>query len=95
MALDMANFAIEIAKPDIIAHSVDYERKKFADYLSVQPGMYAYKNIILFLLKTIIFYLLLIEVYLYFTCSLMLYTKFITLIRWIGTYTRMVITTFR
>lgn len=37
MALDMANFAIEIAKPDIIAHSVDYERKKFADYLSVQP----------------------------------------------------------
>lgn len=46
MALDMANFAIEIAKPDIIAHSVDYERKKFADYLSVQPGMYAYKNFI-------------------------------------------------
>lgn len=34
----MANFTIEVAKTDIIAHSVDWERKKFADYLSVVPG---------------------------------------------------------
>ncbi|XP_017782950.1 PREDICTED: T-complex protein 11-like protein 1 [Nicrophorus vespilloides] len=37
MALDMANFAIEMAKPDIIAHSVELERKKFADFLAIQP----------------------------------------------------------
>lgn len=34
----MANFAITVAKPDIVAHSVDYERKKFADFLTIQPG---------------------------------------------------------
>lgn len=38
MALDMANFTIEMARPDIIAHSVELERKKFADYLAVQAG---------------------------------------------------------
>uniref|UniRef100_A0A1Y1KKC3 T-complex protein 11-like protein 1 n=1 Tax=Photinus pyralis TaxID=7054 RepID=A0A1Y1KKC3_PHOPY len=37
MALDMANFTIEMVRPDIIAHSVELERKKFADYLAVQP----------------------------------------------------------
>lgn len=37
MALDMANFTIQMAKPDIIAHSVEYERKKFADLLKVTP----------------------------------------------------------
>lgn len=36
MALDMANFTIEMVRPDIIAHSVELERKKFADYLAVQ-----------------------------------------------------------
>lgn len=38
MTLDMANFTIQMAKPDIIAHSVELERKKFADILAVQPG---------------------------------------------------------
>lgn len=38
MALDMANFTIQLAKPDIIAHSVEIERKKFADILAIQPG---------------------------------------------------------
>ncbi|KAF5284567.1 hypothetical protein FQR65_LT02393 [Abscondita terminalis] len=37
MALDMANFTIEMVKPDIIAHSVELERKKFANYLAVKP----------------------------------------------------------
>ncbi|XP_022906306.1 T-complex protein 11-like protein 1 [Onthophagus taurus] len=36
MALDMANFTIEMVKSEIIAHSVELERKKFADYLSIQ-----------------------------------------------------------
>lgn len=40
MVLDMANFTIELAKPEIIAHSVELERKKFADFLSVQAGKY-------------------------------------------------------
>lgn len=39
MALDMANFTIAMARPDIIAHSVEFERKKFSDYLSLQPGI--------------------------------------------------------
>lgn len=34
----MANFTIQMAKPDIIAASVELERKKFADYLAVQYG---------------------------------------------------------
>ncbi|KAK4886177.1 hypothetical protein RN001_002448 [Aquatica leii] len=37
MALDMANFTIEMVRPDIIAHSVELERKKFEDYLSIHP----------------------------------------------------------
>lgn len=37
MQLDMANFTIQISKPDIVANSVELERKKFADYLAVQP----------------------------------------------------------
>ncbi|CAH0560659.1 unnamed protein product [Brassicogethes aeneus] len=36
MILDMANFTIQVAKPDIIACSVDWERKKFADFLAIQ-----------------------------------------------------------
>ncbi|XP_045480301.1 T-complex protein 11-like protein 1 isoform X1 [Harmonia axyridis] len=37
MQLDMANFTLQQAKPDIIARSVELERKKFADFLSIQP----------------------------------------------------------
>ncbi|KAJ9601070.1 hypothetical protein L9F63_000805 [Diploptera punctata] len=36
MKLDMANFAIDIFRPDIIANSVEYEKKKFAEFLNVQ-----------------------------------------------------------
>lgn len=36
MKLDMANFTLQMARPDIIAHSVELERKKFADFLAVQ-----------------------------------------------------------
>ncbi|KAJ8976027.1 hypothetical protein NQ317_003568 [Molorchus minor] len=36
MQLDMANFTLQVARPDIIACSVDLERKKFADFLAVQ-----------------------------------------------------------
>lgn len=32
----MANFTLQMARPDIIAHSVELERKKFADFLAVQ-----------------------------------------------------------
>lgn len=38
MRLDMANFTLQMAKPDIIACSVELERKKFADFLSIQHG---------------------------------------------------------
>jgi len=37
MALDMANFTIEMAKPELIAQSVQLERKKFEDYLAIAP----------------------------------------------------------
>ncbi|KAF5302315.1 hypothetical protein FQA39_LY10354 [Lamprigera yunnana] len=37
MALDMANFTIEMVRSDIIAHSVELERKKFSNYLAIQP----------------------------------------------------------
>nr|XP_023015221.1 T-complex protein 11-like protein 1 [Leptinotarsa decemlineata] len=37
MLLDMANFTLQMARPDIITHSVDWERKKFADFLALQP----------------------------------------------------------
>ncbi|XP_066261443.1 T-complex protein 11-like protein 1 [Euwallacea similis] len=37
MQLDMANFALQIIKPDIINHSVELEREKFTKYLAVQP----------------------------------------------------------
>jgi hypothetical protein len=36
MKLDMANFTLQMARPDIIACSVELERKKFADFLAVQ-----------------------------------------------------------
>jgi len=36
MKLDMANFTIDLIRPDIIAVSVEYERKKFAEFLNIQ-----------------------------------------------------------
>lgn len=36
MQLDMANFTLQVIRPDIINHSVELEREKFAKYLSVQ-----------------------------------------------------------
>lgn len=44
MQLDMANFTLQQAKPDIIARSVELERKKFADFLSIQPGEFIYNK---------------------------------------------------
>jgi hypothetical protein len=38
MKLDMANFTIYLIRPDIIAVSVEYERKKFAEFLNIQAG---------------------------------------------------------
>lgn len=38
MHLDMANFTLQIIRPDIINHSVELEREKFAKYLEVQAG---------------------------------------------------------
>ncbi|XP_066999721.1 T-complex protein 11-like protein 1 isoform X2 [Anabrus simplex] len=37
MKLDMANFTISLIRPNIIATSIEYERKKFAEILKVQP----------------------------------------------------------
>ncbi|KAG8237361.1 hypothetical protein J437_LFUL017595 [Ladona fulva] len=36
MKLDMANFAIQQIRPQIMAQSVDYEKKKFAEFLEAQ-----------------------------------------------------------
>lgn len=36
MKLDMANFTIDLIRPDIIAVSVEYEKKKFAEFLNIQ-----------------------------------------------------------
>jgi hypothetical protein len=37
MKVDYANFAIREARPLIMANSVKYERKKFAEFLAAQP----------------------------------------------------------
>ncbi|XP_044734759.1 T-complex protein 11-like protein 1 [Chrysoperla carnea] len=37
MALDMANFTLNMARPNIIAQSVEYEREKFANFLKITP----------------------------------------------------------
>uniref|UniRef100_A0A1B6DRJ1 T-complex protein 11-like protein 1 n=1 Tax=Clastoptera arizonana TaxID=38151 RepID=A0A1B6DRJ1_9HEMI len=37
MRLDMANFTIEAYKPYLIANSIDYEKNKFKEFLSIQP----------------------------------------------------------
>lgn len=39
MTLDMANFSIGVIKPDIVAASVEYEKKHFKNLLETQPGM--------------------------------------------------------
>ncbi|PNF14068.1 T-complex protein 11-like protein 1 [Cryptotermes secundus] len=36
MKMDMANFAIDVIRPDIIAKSVEYEKMKFAEFLKIQ-----------------------------------------------------------
>ncbi|XP_060532259.1 T-complex protein 11-like protein 1 isoform X2 [Cylas formicarius] len=36
MQLDMANFTLQMIRPDIINHSVELEREKFANFLKVQ-----------------------------------------------------------
>ena len=38
MKMDMANFTIQQIRPFIKQQSVQYERKKFADFLKVQEG---------------------------------------------------------
>ena len=38
MKLDMANFTINAVRPHIQAQSVEYERKKFAEFLNVCQG---------------------------------------------------------
>lgn len=37
MALDIANFTLEISKPEIIARSVEIERQRFNDVLQIHP----------------------------------------------------------
>lgn len=46
MKLDMANFTLAITKPEIIANSVEIERKKFADYLAITPGIFQMNNVL-------------------------------------------------
>ncbi|XP_006883800.1 PREDICTED: T-complex protein 11-like protein 1 [Elephantulus edwardii] len=38
MKVDMLNFAITSIRPHLMQHSVDYERKKFQEYLEKQPN---------------------------------------------------------
>jgi hypothetical protein len=40
MKMDMANFAIDVVRPGIIAQSVEYEKEKFAEFLKIQAGWY-------------------------------------------------------
>ena len=37
MKIDMANFIIGVTKPEILTQSIEWERKKFAEVLAVQP----------------------------------------------------------
>lgn len=39
MTLDMANFSIGVIKPDIVACTVEYEKKHFKQLLETQPGI--------------------------------------------------------
>jgi len=38
MRIDMANFAIDVMRPHIVANSVAYEKQKFNEFLRLQPG---------------------------------------------------------
>lgn len=38
MKLDMANYRLSVLRPQIRQQSVEYERKKFAEYLSANPN---------------------------------------------------------
>ena len=38
MKVDMANFQLQSIKPHLVQQSVEYERKKFKDYLQSNPG---------------------------------------------------------
>lgn len=38
MKVDMANFQLQTIKPHLMQQSVEYERKKFKDYLQSNPG---------------------------------------------------------
>ncbi|XP_012694542.2 T-complex protein 11-like protein 1 [Clupea harengus] len=38
MKIDMANFAVKSIRPHLLQHSVEYERKKFQDFLEKQPN---------------------------------------------------------
>lgn len=46
MKLDMANFLLDSARNDILAHSVEYEKEKFQEYLEYYKCKY--RNFILF-----------------------------------------------
>jgi hypothetical protein len=46
MKLDMANFTIDLIRPDIVAKSVEYEKKKFAEFLKIQTGQYSFSWIL-------------------------------------------------
>lgn len=39
MKLDMANCLLEAARKDVIAHSVEYEKQKFKEFMAVYTGM--------------------------------------------------------
>lgn len=38
MKIDMANFQLQTIKPQLLQQSIEYERKKFAQYLEANPG---------------------------------------------------------
>ncbi|KAG5273283.1 hypothetical protein AALO_G00149670 [Alosa alosa] len=38
MKIDMANFAVRSIRPQLLQHSVEYERKKFQEFLEKQPN---------------------------------------------------------
>lgn len=38
MKIDMANFAVSSIRPHLVQQSVEYERKKFQEFLDKQPS---------------------------------------------------------
>ena len=47
MKVDMANFQLQTIKPHLVQQSIEYERKKFKDYLQSNPGTF-YSNIYMY-----------------------------------------------